>query len=82
MANGKPGDHPRTDLTVHNLAVFGEPTDGILKKIIRLMGQHRFDDWFNSLWNKSQQEIAEAARAKLQEVETDARARGWDLDKD
>ena len=72
MPNGKPGVHPRTDLTIHNLAVYGEPTDGILKKLIRLMGQHRFDEWFNSLWGKSREEITTEAEAKLAIVEREA----------
>ena len=79
MPNGKPGDHPRTDLTIHNMVVYGKPTDGILKRLIKLMGQHRFDDWFNPIWNKSKEEIAEAAKAELVIVEKDARHRGWEL---
>lgn len=79
MANGKPGDHPRTDLTIHNMVVYGEPTDGILRSLIKLMGQYRFDEWFNPIWGKSKEEIAEAAGAKLEVVERDARDRGWEL---
>ncbi|OHB77783.1 MAG: hypothetical protein A2Z34_11220 [Planctomycetes bacterium RBG_16_59_8] len=79
MPNGKPGDHPRTDLTIHDMAVYGEPTDGILKRLIELMGQHRFDEWFNPIWRNSKEEIAEMAKAKLATVEKDALARGWEI---
>ena len=80
MPNGKPGDHPRTDLTLHKMRVYGEPTDSMLKNLIRLMGAHRFDEWFNPLWSQSPEQIQKAARAKLGVVEKDARARGWELD--
>lgn len=72
MPNGKPGVHPRTDLTIHNLAVYGEPADGILRKLIRLMGQQEFDAWFNPIWGKSTQEITTEAEAKLAIVEREA----------
>lgn len=70
MPNGKPGDHPRTDLTIHNMVVYGEPLDGMLKTLIESMGQQPFDKWFNPLWLKSNQEIEAAARAKLQDMES------------
>ncbi len=78
MPNGKPGDHPRTDLTIHGVSVYGEPTDGRLRKLIVLMGQRRFDEWFNPYFAEKRDAIAEAAKVKLAEEETAARARGWE----
>ncbi|MEW6071731.1 MAG: hypothetical protein AB1726_03925 [Planctomycetota bacterium] len=80
MPNGKPGDHPRTDLTVHRLVVYGEPTDGMLKRLIRLLGQDRFDAWFLPHWGKAGADIARAAEAKLALLEAEARSRGGDTD--
>jgi hypothetical protein len=37
MPNGKPGDHPITDLMIHHLAVYGEPLDTELRQLGQLM---------------------------------------------
>jgi hypothetical protein len=33
MPNGKPGDHPLTDIVVHGHAVFGAPYDDLIRQI-------------------------------------------------
>ncbi|GAA2758444.1 hypothetical protein [Actinopolymorpha rutila] len=33
MPNGKPGDHPLTDILVHNNEVFGTPVDGLVREL-------------------------------------------------
>jgi hypothetical protein len=33
MANGKPGDHPYTDITIHGLNIFGLGIDAKLRRI-------------------------------------------------
>lgn len=38
MPNGKPGDHPLTDITVHHLEVFGEACDDLIREIYRRDG--------------------------------------------
>jgi hypothetical protein len=35
MPNGKPGDHPLTDIVVHRQAVFGEPIDALISELDR-----------------------------------------------
>ncbi len=46
--NGKPGDHPLTDVLIHNLVVFGDPWDDELREIVHLLGTERAYDWFNA----------------------------------
>lgn len=38
MPNGKPGDHPYTDIVVHGAAKFGEPLDGLVREMSRTGG--------------------------------------------
>jgi hypothetical protein len=38
MANGRPGDHPYTDVIHHGSAVFGEEIDNLLREIHRRWG--------------------------------------------
>lgn len=33
MPNGKPGDHPYTDVFVHGLTVFGPPIDDLIRQL-------------------------------------------------
>lgn len=35
MANGKPGEHPLTDILVHGMEVFGLPVDDLFRKIVK-----------------------------------------------
>ena len=35
MPNGKPGDHPLTDITLHRLTVFGPEIDELVRDIHR-----------------------------------------------
>lgn len=33
MPNGKPGDHPYTDVVVHGRTVFGPPIDDLIRQV-------------------------------------------------
>jgi len=49
MPNGKPGDHPITDITIHGIRVFSAAIDGLIEEIVRLGGRRHLDvlvDWF------------------------------------
>ena len=76
--NGKPGDHPITDLMVHRIAVFGEPLDGQLRELGQLMSYQRLCDWFQQHWSLPPQELQPLVTAKLEELRRDARERGWE----
>jgi hypothetical protein len=38
LPNGKPGDHPYTDVVVHGAKRFGEPIDGLLRQLAKTGG--------------------------------------------
>jgi len=38
MPNGKPGDHPYTDIVIHNWEVFGEEIDGLVRELHHMPG--------------------------------------------
>jgi hypothetical protein len=44
MPNGKPGDHPVTDITVHRTEVFGAVCDDLIRDIHRHGGHKTLDD--------------------------------------
>jgi hypothetical protein len=78
--NDKPGDHPLTDVLIHNLVVFGHPWDDELREIVHLLGTERAHDWFNAeCWSKPDNQIRFAISKKRAALRREARDRGWDL---
>jgi hypothetical protein len=78
--NGKPGDHPLTDVFIHNLVVFGEPWDDELREIVNLMGTDGANDWFNAeCSSKPDNQIRFAISKKRAALRREERDRGRDL---
>ncbi|HLG42159.1 MAG TPA: hypothetical protein VI643_02250 [Planctomycetota bacterium] len=49
MPNGKPGDHPITDITIHKIRVYSAEIDRLIEEIVTLGGRRHLDvlvDWF------------------------------------
>jgi hypothetical protein len=80
MPNGRPGDHPITDLMIHQLSVYGEPLDTKLRQIGELMSYHRLCDWFEQgqYWTTPKEELGPIVTAKLETLKRDALNRGWE----
>ena len=47
MPNGKPRDHPLTDILVHGLRVFSRRADRLIKEIVALGGQAAIERAFD-----------------------------------
>ena len=79
MPNGKPSEHPITDVTIHNRVVLGDPWDSELRGIVDLLGYDRAHEWFNAeCWPKSQSELRLAISRKLVVLRQEALDRGWE----
>jgi hypothetical protein len=74
--NGKPGNHPITDLMVHRIGVYGDPLDSELRELGELMSYQRLCDWFEQYWSAPAEHLQPSVGAKLEEC--DARERVWD----
>jgi len=46
MPNGKPGDHPLTDIFVHKSEVYGREADELIGKIGELCSSRELDEWW------------------------------------
>ena len=77
--NGKPGDHPITDILDYRLSVFGESTDSRIRELARFMDYHRLCDWFDDLRGRENQDVASEVEKKLATVKKDAKERGWEV---
>ena len=80
--NGKPGDHPITDIVVHGLDPFGTQVSGLIRELDRLLGRQRLRDlpvdWFSPpprWW------LAWKLRSMLRAARKDALVRGWETDR-
>lgn len=50
MPNGKPGDHPLTDLLVHGMSVFNPQVDALIREITELGGRDTLDSYADELY--------------------------------
>lgn len=48
MANGKPGDHPITDILYWKLQVYSAETDTLVRTIAALCTSNELYDWWNA----------------------------------
>jgi hypothetical protein len=94
VPNGKPGDHPLTDLLHWNSPTFGEPVDSLLREIVKLGGERTLDrsPWREQLWDLwprwSRSGAKDAEIAALVEpltelrdrLKSEARERGWEVE--
>jgi hypothetical protein len=78
--NGKPGDHPVSDVLKHGLAAYGEPSDTEIRKLAGFMDYHRLCEWFDNVLGHEKEDVATEVQKKLAEVLKDAKERGWEID--
>ena len=75
MPNGKPGDHPYTDIVVHKQTIFGSGIDELVREISNMPGFQEFRNQVGELlmkhdpaWN--QDSDLELVKCTLLEVRT------------
>ncbi len=70
MPNGKPGDHPLTDLLVHGLEVYGKEVDDLILEISQLLSRRELDDWWEKEigWGSEPDRLAREAEKKLSQL--------------
>jgi hypothetical protein len=47
MPNGKPGDHPLTDILIHKIEVFAPHVDALIREIVELGGERALESEVN-----------------------------------
>jgi hypothetical protein len=81
MPNGKPGDHPLTDIFIHKLEVYGKEADELIRKIGELCSRRQLDEWWEKeiRWSDDHELVLQKAQARYQELLNQARERGWEV---
>jgi hypothetical protein len=84
IMNGKPGDHPLTDLIVHKQEVYGRETDELIRRIAALCSRRELDDWWEREigWSKDSEMIFRKATARHAELLKRAKESGWETESD
>ena len=85
MPNGKPGDHPYTDIVLHGLRVYSEAIDRLVREIAALSddrGRRELQDMLLFEYNEySKPDLARLERvlsARREQLRKDATERGWE----
>jgi hypothetical protein len=79
MPNGKPGDHPLTDILVHNLETYGEEADDLIRGISEFSSGYELNEWWTREIGKCTDRdiILQKARARFMELIERSQATGW-----
>jgi hypothetical protein len=80
MPNGKPGDHPLTDILVHGREVYGAEADRLIEGIARLCSRRELDGWWLARigWDASPELVLREARRRHAELAARADEGGWE----
>jgi hypothetical protein len=70
MPNGKPGDHPLTDILAHKHEVYGQEGDDLIRKIADLCSRRELDEWWQREigWSYDHNCVVSKARIRLDEL--------------
>jgi hypothetical protein len=79
MPNGKPGDHPITDILIHKRMAFSADIDSLIVKIIGLGGEKELERSFNLLAPPALPEFERALKEMHERLLKDAKQRGWEV---
>lgn len=79
MPNGKPHDHPLTDILVHGIETYGAEADDLIRKI-RDLSPGELDEWWNAHigWTGDREQVLRAARTRHAELLQRAKVQGWE----
>jgi hypothetical protein len=79
MPNGKPRDHPLTDILVHKRKTFSVEADSLIAEIVRLGGQKEWERTFNLFGPPPLPEFEKSLKDIRQRLVGEAKYRGWEV---
>jgi hypothetical protein len=84
MVNGKPGDHPLTDILSYGIEVYGPEVDGLVRDVAALSDDRGLRELDDLLLGHRSPGSAAVLRPRLErlrdDLRADARERGWEVD--
>ena len=82
MVNGKPGDHPLTDILNHRIETYGSEADELIRKSGELSSPRELDEWWttNVGWSADKHHALQQARVRYAELQKRAQDHGWETE--
>jgi uroporphyrinogen-III synthase len=84
MTNGKPGDHPLTDILCYGIQVYGPDVDDLVRQVAALSDDRGMRELGDLLLAHPRSGNAGLLRPRLErrrdELRADALKRGWEVD--
>jgi hypothetical protein len=77
--NGRPGDHPLTDILFHKRVAFSPEIDSLIVQILDLGGEKDLERSFNLLAPPPFPEFEKSLREMHEHLLKDAKERGWEV---
>lgn len=79
MAYGKRGDHPLTDILLHNIETYGPEADEAIRGIGEYSSKHELYEWWNEEINGStdRELVLRKANRRLHELLQRSAFTGW-----
>jgi len=83
MPNGKRGDHPLTDILIHDLNVYGEEGADLIRKIAKLCSRRELHEWWQREigFSGDGETVLRKGRKYLDELVERAKQAGWETDR-
>ena len=68
MPNGKPHDHPLTDILIHSAVVYGKDADNLIREIAGLCTSRELYEWWEREigWSGGDTSVVHKARVQLE----------------
>lgn len=80
MSNGKPGDHPLTDILHWKIKTFSSEIDSLIRDVVRFGGQKELDQKFDLLKPPPFTEFRKALVEMRGRLFREAKKNGWEVD--
>ena len=77
--NGKPGDHPLTDILIHKRSAFSAEIDSLIVQIIDVGGEKELERSFHLLDPPSLPEFEKSLKEMHKRLLKDAKPGGWEV---
>ncbi|HEY6904685.1 MAG TPA: hypothetical protein VI216_10295 [Candidatus Acidoferrales bacterium] len=78
--NGKPGDHPLTDILIHKLDVYGKEGADLIRRIAAPCSRRELDEWWEREigFSGDGQLVRRKGQQYLEELMKRAKKSGWE----
>lgn len=78
MANGRPGDHPLSDILNHKIDIYENEADNLIREIAKLCSPRKLDEWWTIEigWSKDPENAKNKSIKRLNELKNRSKESG------